>query len=333
MTPVIRARQTLRAALAAALPSAGPAGTEEGRYRDLLRDYPLRGGKQVRGIILLLSADAWGADREQAGVIAAALELFQSWVLVHDDIEDDSEERRGQPALHRQVGMPLALNAGDGLHVHMWKVLLDAAPGKAVLDEFLQMISHTAFGQHLDLSWVASGRLDVTAAEYLEMVRLKTGWYTVASPLRLGALLAGQEPDPRFESAGLQLGAAFQIRDDVLNLTSESGDEYGKESAGDLLEAKRTLILARHLATAPAEVADRARSILAGPRSGRSRESVNQLLHDLHDSGAIAYAQRQAELLAAESLGVLRRLLAAAPDQAAAADLLELLESLAHRSS
>src|SRR5699024_11771577 len=120
-----------------------------------LAEYTQRPGKLVRGMLTVLSTQAHGGSLELRLKPASILELFQSWVLIHDDIEDDSLIRRGRPALHRQVGMPVALNVGDGLHVHMWQHLLESGLPAGVTAEFLSTIARTARGQHLDLSWVA----------------------------------------------------------------------------------------------------------------------------------------------------------------------------------
>src|SRR5690606_4265475 len=186
----------IRARVLAALPVGGP-DAELARFARLQRDYPSREGKTLRGRVVVLSAAAHGAsDLAEVLAVAAALEPFQAWVLVHDDIEDGSEERRGAPALHRLVGVPVALTVGDAMHVQMWRLLhglldrrtasdaagaVTAAVVARVLEEFGSMVARTAAGQHLDLAWVAAGRFDVTEDEYLRMVTLKTAWYTVAS--------------------------------------------------------------------------------------------------------------------------------------------------------
>jgi geranylgeranyl diphosphate synthase type II len=321
------------------LPQLHPSNPELSRYYRLLRSYPQRAGKLIRGRLLLLSTAAHGAVMENGAVMesgldwAAALELFQSWVLIHDDVEDDSLIRRGEPALHRQVGVPVAINTGDGLHVYMWQLLIRAGAPARVLHEFLETIHRTAEGQHLDLSWVTSGRFDISEEEYLEMVRLKTGRYTVVAPLRLGAFAAGSDAAAEFLPLGLDLGAAFQIRDDVLNLlvADPARGGYGKEFAGDLHEAKRTLILAHFLATASRAVHDEAIERLRKPRSGRTAGDEAWLLAALNGTGSLIYAQERAEQLAAPALAQLAALLAELPGKAAASDLLLLLRSLANR--
>lgn len=313
------------------LPRAG-SRPELGQFYDMLRDYPARGGKGLRSELLLASARAHGGSPESEGArtLAAALELFQNWVLIHDDIADDSEERRGQPALHRLHGVPLALNAGDALHVYMWELVLRAGvPGAA--EHFLGMVHRTAEGQHLDLSWTAENRWDLLEADYLQMVELKTAHYTVVAPLSLGALAAGQTPSPHFVAAGLKLGAAFQIRDDVLNF-SHSG-AYGKERGGDLWEGKRTLIALAWLQEATSEQRGAFLEQMTRPRADKDPAAMAELTETLASSAALLRAQEKAEALAREGLELLQSALAPLPDQQAATKMLALLRGVVNRSS
>ena len=333
-------RPDLIARIRQLLPAHHPRPEIELLYRMML-DYPERGGKGVRSELLLLSAQAHGvsegmqnrssASWEAALWLATTLELFQNWVLIHDDIADDSEERRGLPALHRQYGVPLALNAGDALHAYMWGALLKADV-PAAYTEILTMIHRTAEGQHLDLAWVQHGQWNLSAADYLDMVRLKTAYYTVVVPLRLGAIAAGRHPDVRFEEAGIALGAAFQIRDDVLNLIGEAA-HYGKEIGGDLLEGKRTLIVLRWLELATQQQKETFLNEMNRPRPAKRPEVVAQLHAWLLESGAVAYAQGVADAQAERGLRVLRLALSAAPDQEAAQTMLGLAEGLAKREA
>lgn len=323
----------LRRDVLAAVPR--PAGTspELRRFGELLCDYPRRPGKALRGRLVLLSAAAHGGDAEEALPAAVALELFQNWVLVHDDIEDDSETRRGSPALHREVGVPVAINVGDALHVAMWRVLVqhDRPWRDAALAEMLDTIDRTAEGQHLDLAWVAAGRLDVREDEYLGMVDRKTAYYTLIAPLRLGAVAAGASPDPRIEPAGLSLGRAFQIRDDVLNLLPQEHGSYGKEFVGDLYEGKRTLVLARAFEVLGATDADRLARLLGRPRRAKNEVEMREALDLLERAGAIDYAQEVAREAAATGLSLLREVFAQAADRRAADEILAMASDLAER--
>lgn len=304
------------------------------RFYGLLRDYPQRGGKGIRSELLLASARAHGLNEKDAGWeralwLAAALELFQNWVLIHDDIEDDSEERRGRPALHHLCGMPVALNVGDALHAYMW-----AAVGRAELPaafpEFLDMIHRTAEGQHLDLAWVEGREWALQPADYLQMVQLKTAYYTVIVPLRLGALAAGQTPQEAFTPAGLALGTAFQIRDDVLNLAGDPV-KYGKEIGGDLLEGKRTLIVLHWLGGADETQRHIFLDQMRRDRADKDPAVIGDIHRWLLDSGSVQYAQDYAQAQAEQGLELLQRALHGAPDPAAAARLLTSMRELATR--
>jgi geranylgeranyl diphosphate synthase, type II len=310
-------------------------GGELARFQALMRDYPQRPGKRLRGALVVLSTRAHGGDAARALPVAAAVELFQNWVLVHDDIEDDSEERRGAPALHRIVGVPIALNVGDAMHVYMWQALLalrtyERFDADAIRAEFVRTIHRTAEGQHLDLAWVAQGRFAVGEADYLRMVTLKTSWYTVIGPLRMGAFAAGRAPDPAFERHGARLGAAFQSRDDVLNLDPAAAT--GKEFAGDLYEGKRTLVLAHLFAHATADETAEAEARLGKPRGLKTEEDARRLLALIERHGSWAYAQGVAEREADAALAGLREAFAGLPNRAEADALLEGLATLARRS-
>ncbi|MEY4531362.1 MAG: hypothetical protein RLZZ156_2083 [Deinococcota bacterium] len=295
----------------------------------MMRDYPWRGGKMIRSKILIASCVAHGGSFEKALPLAAGLEMFQNWVLIHDDIEDDSDERRGQPALHRIHGMPLALNTGDALHVYMWQVVHQAAVPQA-FETFLTMIHRTAEGQHIDLSWVQNKRWDMGVKDYLQLVRLKTAFYTVVAPLQLGALAAGVEPDAGLLEAGLDLGIAFQIRDDVLNLTASFAD-YGKEIAGDILEGKRTLMLIRLLDVAVPLERSEIVVILEQPRESKTKEQVKFILDLMKKYDCIQYAQEIADKYAKGGLAQLEVSLQTAPNRQAVTEILETARTLAIR--
>ncbi|MFN3266405.1 MAG: polyprenyl synthetase family protein [Deinococcales bacterium] len=296
----------------------------------MMRDYPWRGGKMIRSKLLMASTLAHGGQFEVGLPLAAALELFQNWVLVHDDIEDDSDERRGKPALHRIYGVPLALNAGDALHVYMWQVVFGSGV-KGAIETFLEMIHRTAEGQHMDLSFVQNKRWDVSTEDYLQLVRLKTAYYTVVAPLVLGALAAGATPSPDLGAAGLDLGVAFQIRDDVLNLTANFA-EYGKEIGGDLFEGKRTLMLLRLLEQASQERQEII-ALLEQPRDQKTPAQMEKILGAMRRYGCIEYAQTIAQEHAERGLKRLEQGLANAVNSTAVAEILGTARNLTTRNA
>lgn len=331
MKPTDLAARVRQAALDA-LPSSS--GADLADFYSLIRDYPQRAGKALRGQIVVLSARAHAGDDsvdDVALAVAAALELFQAWALIHDDIEDGSEQRRGSPALHRVTGVPIALNVGDALHAHMWRYLISLRLPDTVLDEFGAMVMRTTEGQHLDLGFVASGRFDVSEAEYLRMVELKTAHYTVLAPLRLGALCCGAVPNPAVTAAAIDLGVAFQVRDDVLNLIGEP-DAYGKEQFGDLYEGKRTLITAHLLSCLTGAERERVLKVLAAPRDEKSASDVSYVMGLARRCGSLERAQAVALMRGTRGLEALEAAFAPLPGRGAASELFGLLSGLATRA-
>lgn len=326
-------REAIQQYLLEALPKPEAAHRPElAEYARMLRDYPERGGKMLRGTLLVYTGLAYGAELRQLLPIAAALELFQNWALIHDDIEDASDERRGKPALHKLYGIPLALNAGDALHAKQWALLIESGVSQGVLLEFVNLVERTAQGQHLEMTWMERQRFDLQESDYLEMVGQKAAYYTAVAPLRLGVLAAGLEPAPVLEEAGMKLGIGFQIVDDVLNLQGDPA-KYGKEIAGDLWEGKRTLILLRFLQKAGVGERTRAENLLRIPREQKSAVEVRWLHQHLLQSGAVAYAQTVAEQMLAEGLAMLEPVLLKAPRSTVGAVVLQILQTLVRREA
>lgn len=247
------------------------------RYRDVLYDlvldYPQRQAKALRPALCIATCRALGGALEQVLRSAAILELYHNAFLIHDDIEDGSFERRNQPTLHNTHGVPIAVNVGDAMLALALEPLLDnmrtLGMGKAlrILQVIARMARESAEGQALELAWIRDGEWNLTDTDYLRMVYKKTSWYTFVTPVLLGGIVAGARPHelaPLRRCAAL-LGMAFQIQDDVLNLTAETSG-YGKEAAGDLWEGKHTLILLHAMRHARPAQRTRAQAILAKAR-------------------------------------------------------------------
>jgi len=283
-------------------------------YR-MMRDYPSRTAKGMRPFLCVTTCRAAGGKEDDALLTAACIELFQNWILIHDDIEDGSELRRGEPALHKKYAEPLALNAGDALHARTWEALiknerrLGTRKTLAVMTEFSRMVNQTTEGQHMELGWVAAKRWDLKEKDYFEMCVRKTSWYTVASPCRLGAIVAGAPAGvlKDLQEFGVKLGVAFQIQDDSLNLVGDA-TKYGKAKSDDILEGKRTLILLHLLAVASQSERDRVISIMNKDRSAKTSEDVSYVLSLIDRYDAIGFARKRAAELLKEALGTLRRI-------------------------
>lgn len=288
---------------------------------DLVRDYPHRGGKMMRPCLCIATARAFGARAEDAVRAAVSIELFHNALLVHDDIQDESEVRRGGPSLHVLHGMPLALNAGDTLVMLSMRPLAEYRLGFGLkvalllIEEMERMARESGEGQALELGWRRDNVVDLCEADYFEMVLKKTCWYTTIAPMRLGALIGSRDMFPEFETLirfGFFLGTAFQIRDDVLNLIGDA--RYGKELFDDLLEGKRTLMLIHLLAHATPKEHARIAAFLASPRADRRGEAVRWMVERMRHYGSIDYAQEVAHGLAGAALHEFSTLFDRLPD-------------------
>jgi geranylgeranyl diphosphate synthase type II len=279
---------------------------------DLMREYPMRGGKRLRPAFCMLSCEAFGGNPKQALRTATALEAFQNWALIHDDIEDDSEMRRGKPCLHKLYGIPLAINAGDGLHAKMWEILFDNRKLLGdeltfrILHEFTKLCMETVEGQAMELSWIANRRFDLTEEDYYQMAGKKTSWYTIITPFRAGAIIAGAEEKVlnHLVDFGMKLGIGFQIQDDLLNLVGQE-EKYGKEIAGDIAEGKRTLMLISMLNSCSRVERDRVTKTLSKDRSAKSKREMKYILDLMKKYGSIDHGKKRAKEFASESKDIL----------------------------
>jgi geranylgeranyl diphosphate synthase, type II len=274
----------------------GPGERGSNSLYDLILDYPLRGGKALRPALSIAMCLGLGGHLEAILPTAATLELYHNAFLIHDDIEDESWWRRGKPTLHIDHGVPIAVNVGDAMLSMSLQPLLDnvervgLGPALRILRAVAKMTRLTVDGQALELEWVRSNTWQLDDGDYLEMVKLKTSWYSFITPLQAGAIAAGAQPEQlvSLECLGRHLGAAFQITDDLLNLRADP-EEYGKEIGGDLWEGKRTLILLHTLRCAEPKDRDRALQILAKRRPGADGElDLTELLDRLTARGQLS---------------------------------------------
>ncbi len=295
-------------------------------YLDVNREFSLRGGKRFRALLVLGGYHlATGRDPRPAIGAAAGLEHFQSWMLIHDDIIDHASERRGGPTVHRQFaarhrsdGLPgsseeygagIGITLGDLEEPFTVDAILES-PGPptarlAAIREYVRMTRRTAYGQLLD---IRNGTLPpgtVSERDVLEVHRLKSAVYTVASPLKIGALLGGM-PAVRLgdlEAIALDLGVAFQLRDDVLGAGFDSGGS-GK-SANDLVEGKRTLLVIR--AWQDGSPSDRSALEAVLGRPDASRDDVERARAAIRTTGSLDHSERAIGRLTRRALARLRR--------------------------
>ncbi|MEV0253423.1 polyprenyl synthetase family protein [Streptomyces sp. NPDC050732] len=242
----------------------------------------LADGKRIRPVLTVLGWQAAGGYEDSDSVVrvAAALEMFHAFALIHDDIMDESDIRRGRPTLHRALaeeegpdrsehfGVSAALLLGDLAFTWSDELLhtADLTPRqfRAVLPLVTEMRSEVMFGQYLDLR--ATGELTDDVDATMTVNRYKTAKYTVERPLHIGAALAGAGPEvmDAYSAYAIPLGEAFQLRDDLLGVYGDVGDT-GKSRLDDLRAGKNTTLVALALRACDAARAARLRALIGDP--------------------------------------------------------------------
>lgn len=211
-------------------------------------DYALQsGGKRIRPLLVLMAVRLFGGDVNAAIQQAAAMEVFHNFTLLHDDVMDAADVRRGRPTVHKKWDDNTAILSGDAMLIKAYQ-MLETTPVDKLLP-VLQLFSKTAIevceGQQYDSDF--ERRDDVTIEEYFEMIRLKTA-VLLAGCLKMGAILAGAsaEDTQAIYDFGIAIGIAFQLRDDYLDCYGNE-QTFGKKIGGDIVCGKRTFLLIQTL--------------------------------------------------------------------------------------
>ena len=299
-----------------------PALTE---IAEALETLVLGGGKRLRPAFAYWGyRGAGGNDTDQVVAAVSALELVQASALIHDDLMDRSDTRRGEPSVHRRFearhaaalwrggaaafGDSVAVLLGDLAMVWSDELLHTSGVGPAELTRarpvFDEMRTEVTVGQYLDVLSQATG--DTSLERAGKVARFKAAKYTVERPLLLGAALAGA-PDPvrdAYSSFGLPLGEAFQLRDDVLGVFGDPS-QTGKPAGDDLREGKRTYLVAS--AFAALDAAGRAELDEALGDQGLNDAGVARLRTIIRDSGALAATEHRIDELMTAALTALAR--------------------------
>jgi geranylgeranyl diphosphate synthase type II len=211
------------------------------------------GGKRIRAILILLSAKAVGAKYSSAYNAAAAVEILHNFTLVHDDIMDNADKRRGKPTLHIKYDVSTAILAGDNLIAIAYDNLLKDSPpnSKKILQTFTQGIIEVCEGQSFDKEFEVKKKVSID--EYLLMIQKKTAALAEMC-CSIGAQIGGGSIKEinMLKKYGLNLGMAFQLQDDLLDIMGNE-KEFGKKVGGDLIEGKRTYLFLKALEKAKGE--------------------------------------------------------------------------------
>lgn len=212
------------------------------------------GGKRLRPVLLMASAQGFGTPAREVVNQALGIEMFHNFTLLHDDVMDNAFVRRGRPTVHRRWNNSTAILSGDAMLTMATQFMARCTPEK--LPEVLELFNRTAMeiyeGQQYDMDF--EDRTDVTVEEYMEMIRLKTS-VLLACACRLGAILAGASPEScdAIYSYGERLGLAFQLQDDYLDTYGDPA-LFGKEIGGDIINEKKTWLWINAMAEAPEQM-------------------------------------------------------------------------------
>ena len=201
------------------------------------------GGKRIRPVLVLMACEAVGGDIEKAIMPAVGLEMYHNFTLLHDDVMDKADIRRGKPTVHVKWDDNTAILSGDAMLTMATQLIAQA--DAAVMPQVMELFNRTAMeiyeGQQYDMDFESRG--DVTVEEYIAMIRLKTS-VLLGCACKMGALIGGADEATaqRFYEIGENLGLAFQLQDDMLDVW---GDEatFGKAIGGDIMNNKKTFLL------------------------------------------------------------------------------------------
>lgn len=259
-----------------------------------------QGGKKLRGALIQLGYEIAGGDKREVISASTSIELIHSFLLMHDDVIDSDEIRRGAPTIHKYYekgnsphhGTSMAILMGDlGAYLGM-EVLLDSSlnpenKNRAAL-YFSRLLEHVCFGQGLDITYERVK--GITEDNVLEVHLHKTSIYTVEGPLKVGAILGGAPPTTieAIEKFGRPVGIAFQLRDDELGLFSDE-KTLGKPIGGDIKEGKVTILHIKALELARGE--DRQFLKYAYGNTNIAKEDVKRVCEITKKCGVFAYSQ------------------------------------------
>jgi geranylgeranyl diphosphate synthase type I len=273
--------------------------------------YIKAGGKRIRPLIAVLSARISGGSEEIAIPGAAAVEVLHTFTLVHDDIIDRDEFRRGVPTVHKVWGTEMAIVSGDLLFAYAYRCLVKSLDYGVAVDRIVKAVDMltdaaitVAEGQALDMLLPVFDRVDVD--KYIEMVEKKTA-ALFASSATIGAVLAGGSEDVirKLRESMINAGIAFQIRDDILGLL---GDEkvLGKPVFSDIREGKMTILVIYALNQIDGKKSKRLRDVLGNRNADLSE--LHEAAEIIKLSGAIEYAENLAEEYAKKAIEISKTL-------------------------
>jgi len=269
--------------------------------RAAMAHYPAAGGKRLRPLLTTMVCEAFGGSSDLAVPYGVALEMIHNFTLVHDDVMDEDDTRRGLKTVHHEYGVPEAILAGDAMFARAFEIVLDSDIDDSKIIKLVEILARSvrllADGQQMDLDF--EDRDIVSPEEYLEMIERKTAvLYSAAA--QGGAIVGGaseQQQEAMFEYGRL-IGLGFQIWDDVLDLRSTK-ESFGKPVLNDIRNGKKTLIVVHALDAMKSPEKDELLAVL-GKKDATEEElmSAKELLETV---GSIDYASRIASEFVAKA--------------------------------
>ncbi|MEA1992886.1 MAG: polyprenyl synthetase family protein [Euryarchaeota archaeon] len=260
-------------------------------------DFLDRGGKRWRPALFLLLTEALEGNTERVKRFTALIELVHNGTIIVDDIEDDSSLRRGKECLHKIYGEDIAINVGNAVYFIPLKIIMDSEFDTEIKERAFEIYAEEMinlhFGQAMDIFWHKGKKEMITEQQYLQMVSFKTG--TLARfAARLAALLAGAEEETQktLGTMAETIGIGFQIQDDILDITAEKREKFGKVFGNDITEGKRSLMIIHVLEEGSTE--DRARLLEILDSHTRDKELIKEAIAILEKYDAVTYAKKRA---------------------------------------
>lgn len=289
------------------------------------------GGKRIRPILTLLGAGLCGGTADRALPAALSVELVHNFTLVHDDIMDQADTRRGRPSIHTKWNEATAILAGDELFVQACRILSEyiSDPSfskdqlKDLYTTFFDSIHRVCEGQALDMEF--EQRKNLTTEDYLDMVRSKTA-YLISASLCMGGITAGADEHQLklLEEIGLSAGIAFQVQDDLLDVVADP-EKFGKIKGGDVREGKKTFLTL--LALEQCNTSDKNRLQYILESRSISDNELNEVIQLYQKYGVVDAAQEKMDVFYQSAINSLNKF----GDSIYKQDLFQLLKFLKNR--
>ncbi len=263
--------------------------------------YPESGGKKLRPFLTMVSTGSFGVSESKAVPYGIALELVHNFTLVHDDLMDQDEMRRGRATLHRKIGDPNAINAGDGLFALSFNILsqteVEGEKVRTLLEELSASILKIAEGQEEDLRFEKT--FEIEEEDFIRMIEKKTA-YLFRAATRGGAIIAdcGEKEIEKMGEYARKMGIAFQIQDDYLDLVGDQ-KKIGKDVGSDIKEGKRTLMVIKTLSETTERKKERLIEILE--EENNTQNEIKEAMDIMKDTGAIEYSKNLAKSYAEDA--------------------------------